>query len=118
MERSERFSSPSGTEEEDEDEYEPEDDPYSSGPERGPAPFESGSGDGSRTPSPLRADLRSGAETQGDKPGPGAASGEVQVMILEGVDGEAFSIPLRARKGKEVVGASANAVVTGVKRKR
>lgn len=103
---------------EDEDELEPEDDPYSSGPEHGPAQFGSGSGGGSRTPSPLRADLRSGAEAQGNKPGPGGANGEVQVMILEGLDGEAFSIPLRARKGKEPVGASENAVVTGVKRKR
>ncbi len=93
---------------EDEDELEPDDDPYSSGPEPGPA-FGSGSGGGSRAPSPLRADL---------KRGPGPASGEVQVMILEGLDGEAFSIPLRARKGKEPVGASPSAVVTGVKRKR
>lgn len=99
---------------EDEDELEPEDDPYSSGPERGPPQFGSGSGGGSRAPSPLRADLPSGAH----KPGPGGASGEVQLVILEDLGGEAFSIPLRARKGKEPVDASASAVVTGVKRKR
>ncbi|KAI1794571.1 hypothetical protein LXA43DRAFT_112135 [Ganoderma leucocontextum] len=100
---------------EDEDELEPEDDPYSSGPEPGP---QIGSGSGSRAPSPLRADLSSSAQVQGSKPGLGGASGEVQVMIVEGLDGEAFSIPLRARKGKEPIGAGASAVVTGVKRKR
>nr|VWP00804.1 Adenylate cyclase [Ganoderma boninense] len=101
-----------------EDEDELEDDPYSSGPERGPMQIGNGSGGGSRAPSPLRADLGSAGETQSNKPGPGGPNGEVQVMIIEGLDGEGFSIPLRARKGKEPVGASANAVVTGVKRKR
>ncbi|KAH9945921.1 uncharacterized protein BXZ73DRAFT_37027 [Epithele typhae] len=41
----------------------------------------------------------------------GGGGGEVQVMIVAGPDGEAFSVPLRARKGKEVSGV-------GVKRKR
>ncbi|TBU49084.1 hypothetical protein BD309DRAFT_986727 [Dichomitus squalens] len=97
---------------EDEDE---EDEPYSSGPERGPPQYRAGGG--SRAPSPLRA---SGARAPGDNAGPGGASGEIQVMIVEGLDGEAFSIPLRARKGKEPVGASTGAatVMTGVKRKR
>ena len=95
-----------------------EDEPYSSGPERGPPPCRSGGG--SRPPSPLRADRSSDVRAQGDKAGPGGNGREVQVMIVEGLDGQAFSIPLRARKGKEPVGAStgAAAVMTGVKRKR
>ena len=103
-----------GPEGEDDDEL--ADEAYSSGPERGLPPCRSGGG--SRPPSPLRADRSSDVRAQGDKAGPGGGGREVQVMIVEGLDGEAFSIPLRARKGKEPVGASENAVVTGVKRKR
>ena len=90
-----------------EDEDELEDDPYESGPERAASPRYRRRGRGS-PPAAMLAEAN-----QGEKGGQG---GELQVMIVEGLDGEAFPIPLRARKGKETVGAPA--VVSGVKRKR
>ena len=80
------------------------DEAYSSGPERGSA-----GGDSSRGNSSEPQEMETGEKTLS---GPG---GEVQVMLVEGLDGEAFPITLRAR-GKEPVGAAA--VVSGVKRKR
>ncbi|KAH9857101.1 hypothetical protein C2E23DRAFT_865708 [Lenzites betulinus] len=47
----------------------------------------------------------------------GAGAGrEVQVMIVEGLDDDAFPIPLRTRKGKQPVGTAL--VAAGLKRKR
>ena len=94
-----------------EEEDELDDEPYESGPESGPPAYRSGS---SRAESPVEspgAGMGTGTGT-GEKTllGPG---GEVQVMIVEGLDGEEFPITLRARKGKEPV-----SVVSGVKRKR
>lgn len=91
------------------EEDELEDEQYSSGPENGPPAYRSRGG--TRAHSPVE-DRPSSLVVQGEKTltGPG---GEVQVMIVEGHDGETLPITLRARKGSEGMG-----VVSGVKRKR
>ncbi|RDX56539.1 hypothetical protein OH76DRAFT_1451647 [Lentinus brumalis] len=95
----------SGAERDEEDEL--ADEQYSSGPEHGSPAYRSSRGSSSRgdSPEPQETEERTLS-------GPG---GEVQVMLVEGLDGEAFPIALRARR-KESVGAAA--VVSGVKRKR
>ena len=94
------------------EEDELEDDQYESGPEHGSPQYRRGGG--SRAPSPVPVGRQLGeTQARSEKGGPG---GEVQVMVVEGLDGEAFPIPLRARKGKEAVGEGG--VVSGVKRKR
>ena len=87
------------------------DEQYESGPENGSPRYRRGR----RGPSP---DDEPSADPEGQtKQEKGGPAGEVQVMIVEGPDGEAFPIPLRARKGKaKTVGAPA--AVSGVKRKR
>ncbi|RPD66352.1 hypothetical protein L226DRAFT_454681 [Lentinus tigrinus ALCF2SS1-7] len=92
-----------------EEEDELGDDPYSSGPEHGGSAAYRSRGGSSRGNSPEVQEAETGEKTLS---GPG---GEVQVMLVEGLDGEAFPITLRAR-GKERVGAAT--VVSGVKRKR
>lgn len=107
-----RMPYPDELEPDEEDEL--EDDQYESGPEHGSPRYRQGGG--SRGPSPVGARTEAHAHAQADQGEKGGPGGEVQVMIVEGLDGEAFPIPLRARKGKEAVGAPA--VVSGVKRKR
>lgn len=91
------------------EEDELEDEQYSSGPDHGPPLYRSR--DGSREQSPVDDDRPSVLQEK-TLSGPG---GEVQVMIVEGLDGEEFPITLRARKGKD---SDAVGVVSGVKRKR
>lgn len=90
------------------EEDELEDDQYDSGPEQGPPRYRSR--DGTRGQSPV--DHVAAIEPEGYKSSSSGPVEEVQVM-LEGLDGDAFPITLRARKGKDTAG-----VVSGVKRKR
>lgn len=97
-----------------EEEDELDEEPYESGPEHGPPAYRSSS---SRAESPVAVEATV-QSSLGMGTGPGEKTllgpgGEVQVMIVEGLDGEEFPITLRARKGKEPV-----SVVSGVKRKR
>ncbi|KAI0780715.1 hypothetical protein BD413DRAFT_607972 [Trametes elegans] len=96
------------------DEPEPEDEDedeeqYESGPDQGPPEYEARDGQ-SQSQSPV--DLSGGTQAQPEKRGMDG----VQVMIVEGLDDEAFPIPLRTRKGKEPVGTAM--VSSGMKRKR
>ncbi|KAI0372875.1 hypothetical protein BV20DRAFT_963299 [Pilatotrama ljubarskyi] len=97
----------------DEDELE-EEDQYESGPEHGPREYQLRGGQSQSTSkggSPV--DLTGDARAKAAK---AATGNEVQVMIVEGLDDEAFPIPLRTRKGKEPVGTAL--VGSGMKRKR
>ncbi|KAI0636757.1 hypothetical protein C8Q77DRAFT_522993 [Trametes polyzona] len=97
-----------------EEEDELEDEQYESGPEHGRPEFQGRDGQSqasSEGGSPV--DLTSDVRARAGKTGPAS---EVQVMIVEGLDDDAFPIPLRTRKGKEPVGTAL--VGTGMKRKR
>ncbi|KAI0819503.1 hypothetical protein BC628DRAFT_1332573 [Trametes gibbosa] len=91
-------------EKEGEDEDELEEDQYESGPEPGQGEYAGG--------------MQSTTTSEGGSPVGlgGSGRGEVQVMIVEGLDEDAFPIPLRTRKGKEPVGTAL--VGAGLKRKR
>ncbi|KAI0362363.1 hypothetical protein OH77DRAFT_47161 [Trametes cingulata] len=98
----------------DEDDELEEEDQYESGPERGPPEYQLRGGQSETTsnggsPVDLTGDVRAKAARAG-------TGNEVQVMIVEGLDDEAFPIPLRTRKGKEPVGTAL--VGSGMKRKR
>lgn len=98
----------------DDEEDELEEDQYDSGPEHGRPEYEVRDG-GSQTTSEGGSPVDRGSEvrTAVGKTGPGKG---VQVMVVEGLDDDAFPIPLRTRKGKEPVGTAL--VGTGMKRKR
>ncbi|KAI9057875.1 hypothetical protein FKP32DRAFT_1597836 [Trametes sanguinea] len=96
-----------GDGEADEDE-DGEEDAYESGPERGPPECGIRDGQSLGASKEARVDVSSERRAQTGK--------EVQVMIVDGLDDEAFPIPLRTRKGKEPVGTAL--VSSGLKRKR
>ncbi|KAI0673006.1 hypothetical protein C8Q78DRAFT_693580 [Trametes maxima] len=82
--------------EEPDEEDELEEDQYGSGPEPGPPEYRV-------RDEGLAVSREDPRNLHGAKVGVG---NEVQVMIVEGLDDEAFPIPLRTRKGKEPVGTA------------